>query len=152
MLTPPRLTASGPPPKPAPVGTLDEILAESGREPARPLIYNDRSVALANLLAGDRQPPGILWEETLFSSRLLEYEIWTRPHVRELEEPCSEAARRLIGRVEMLELAASVLVRALDSFPGPGTLRGQAGSRARRVSTRRAKKLAPRGSASSLKS
>ena len=28
VLTPPRLTASGPPPKPAPVGTLDEILAD----------------------------------------------------------------------------------------------------------------------------
>ena len=28
VLTPPRLAASGPPPKPAPVATLDEILAD----------------------------------------------------------------------------------------------------------------------------
>ena len=28
VLTPPRLTASGPPPKPPPVATLDEILAD----------------------------------------------------------------------------------------------------------------------------
>lgn len=28
VLTPPRLATSGPPPKPAPVGTLDEVLAD----------------------------------------------------------------------------------------------------------------------------
>ncbi|MCY3671531.1 MAG: hypothetical protein OXH14_10690 [Alphaproteobacteria bacterium] len=32
ILTPPRLSASGPPPKPAPVTTLDEILDESRRD------------------------------------------------------------------------------------------------------------------------
>ena len=30
-----------------------------------------------------------------------------------------EAARRLIGRVALLELTASVLARALQPFPGP---------------------------------
>ncbi len=48
------------------------------------MIYIDTSVALAHLLAEDRQPPGSLWEETLFSTRLLEYEIWTPLHAREL--------------------------------------------------------------------
>jgi len=40
------------------------------------LIYLDSSVALAHLLAENRQPPPSLWDETLFSSQLLEYEIW----------------------------------------------------------------------------
>lgn len=37
------------------------------------MIYLDTSVALAHLLAEDRQPPASLWDETLVSSRLLEY-------------------------------------------------------------------------------
>ncbi len=87
------------------------------------MIYVDSSVALAHLLAEDRQPPGSLWEETLFSSRLLEYEIWTPLYARGLGESHGEAARWLIGRVAMLELSPSVLVRALDAFPGRKALR-----------------------------
>ena len=87
------------------------------------MIYVDTSVALAHLLAEDRQPPGALWEETLFSSRLLEYEIWVPLHARGLAESHGEAARWLIGRVAMLELSPSVLARALDAFPGPGAPR-----------------------------
>jgi hypothetical protein len=40
------------------------------------LIYLDTSVALAHLLAVDRVPPEALWQETLISSRLIEYEIY----------------------------------------------------------------------------
>lgn len=42
------------------------------------MIYLDTSVALAQLLAEDRVPPEPLWRDSLVSSRLLEYEIWTR--------------------------------------------------------------------------
>ena len=42
------------------------------------MIYLDSSVALAHLLGEDRRPPGELWSETLVSSRLFEYELWTR--------------------------------------------------------------------------
>ena len=87
------------------------------------MIYLDSSAALAHLLAEDRQPPASLWDETLFSSRLLEYEIWTALHARGLTESYGEAARWLIGRVALLELSPSVLARALDAFPGPGALR-----------------------------
>ena len=87
------------------------------------MIYLDSSVALAHLLAEDRQPPASLWDETLFSSRLLEYEIWTPLHARGLAESYGEAARWLTGRVAMLDLAPSVLARALEAFPGPGALR-----------------------------
>ncbi|MCY4429500.1 MAG: PIN domain-containing protein [Rhodospirillales bacterium] len=87
------------------------------------MIYLDTSVALAHLLAEDRQPPGSLWDETLFSSRLLEYEIWAPLHARGLAAAYGEAARWLTGRVAMLELSPAVLARALDAFPGPGALR-----------------------------
>jgi hypothetical protein len=83
------------------------------------LIYLDTSVALAQLLAEDRLPPKELWTETLVSSRLLEYEIWTRVHARRLAGSHGEAVRALIGRVSLLELAPPVLARALEPFPLP---------------------------------
>lgn len=83
------------------------------------MIYLDTSVALAQLLAEDRSPPPSLWRELLVSSRLLEYEVWTRIHARGLAATHSEPARLLIGRVALLELAAPVLARALEPFPLP---------------------------------
>ena len=83
------------------------------------MIYLDTSVALAHLLAEDRQPPASLWRETLVSSRLLEHEIWIPLHGRGLSGVYGEAARRLIGRVALLELTAPVLARALEPLPGP---------------------------------
>ena len=46
------------------------------------MIYLDTSVALAWLLTEDRRRPPSLWDRTLVSSRLLEYEIWTALHRR----------------------------------------------------------------------
>ena len=83
------------------------------------MIYIDTSVALAWLLTDDRRPPVSLWDGTLVSSRLLEYEIWTPLHARGLAASHGEAASRLVGRVALLELAPGVLARALDAFPGP---------------------------------
>ena len=83
------------------------------------MIYVDTSVALAHLLAEDRRPPASFWTDTLVSSRLLEYEIWTRLHARELASSRSEAAHSLIARVSLVELAPPVLTRALDAFPVP---------------------------------
>ena len=83
------------------------------------MIYLDTSVALAQLLAEDRQPPASLWGETLVASRLLEYEIWTRLHSRKIAASHEEAARNLIGRIALLELAPPVLARAMDPFPHP---------------------------------
>ena len=83
------------------------------------MIYVDTSVALAQLLAEDRRPPSSLWSETLVASRLLEYEVWTRLHARNLAESHGEAAQSLIGRFALLELAPPVLARALDAFPAP---------------------------------
>lgn len=83
------------------------------------MIYVDTSVVLAELLAEDRRPGEAFWNETLVSSRLLEYEVWTRVHARKVARTHGEAARALIGRVALLELVAPVLTRALEPFPSP---------------------------------
>lgn len=81
------------------------------------MTYLDTSVALAHLLAEDRKPPAALWQESLVSSRLLEYEIWNCIHSRGLGPTHGEAARQLLGRVALLELSPPVLSRALEPFP-----------------------------------
>lgn len=83
------------------------------------MIYVDTSVALAELLADDRRPNEDFWNQTLVSSRLLEYELWTRVHGRRLARSHGDAARALVGRVALLELVSPVLTRALEPFPKP---------------------------------
>jgi predicted nucleic acid-binding protein len=83
------------------------------------MIYLDTSVALAHLFAEDRRPPDDLWRESLISSRLLEYELWTCVHGRGLGSSHGESVRQLLAAVALLELAPPVLARALDPFPRP---------------------------------
>ena len=83
------------------------------------MIYLDTSVALAHLLAEDRRPPDSLWGRPLVSSRLLEYELWTRLNARGLGASHGEAARRMVERLGVLELLPDVLARALEPFPVP---------------------------------
>ncbi len=83
------------------------------------MIYLDTSVALAQLLSEDRIPPSSLWDETLVSSRLLEYETWNRLHARGHATTHGDLARELLQRVAFLELAPPVLARALEPFPTP---------------------------------
>jgi len=83
------------------------------------LIYLDTSVALAHLLVEDLSPPEKLWQETLISSRLLEYEIWTRIHARKLARSHADEVRTLLGRIALVELSPPVLARALEPFPKP---------------------------------
>lgn len=83
------------------------------------MIYLDTSVALAHLLAEDKQPRDELWSEPLVSSRLLEYELWARIHGRKLGESHGDAVRELLARVAIIELAPQVLRRALEPFPIP---------------------------------
>lgn len=81
------------------------------------MIYLDTSVALAHLFAEDRRPPAELWAEDLISSRLLDYELWTRIHARDLAVTHGDLARLLLARVARLKLSEEVLERALDPFP-----------------------------------
>ena len=83
------------------------------------MIYLDTSAALAQLLAEDRSPPERLWQEPLISSRLLEYEIWTRIHGRKLARSHGDEVRTLLGRIALVELSQPVLTRALEPFPRP---------------------------------
>ena len=83
------------------------------------MIYVDTSVALAQLLAEDRKPPPALWKQPLIASRLLEYEVWTRLNARNLQTSHGESARLLIGRLALIELAPTILERALEPFPMP---------------------------------
>lgn len=83
------------------------------------MIYLDTSVALAQLLAEDREPPAALWRDPLVSSRLLEYEVWTRIHALRLGRTHGDDVRALLGRVALIEMAPPVLARALEPFPTP---------------------------------
>lgn len=83
------------------------------------MTYVDTSVALAELFAEDRRPAPDFWKGPLLSSRLLEYELWTRLNARGAARTHAEAARELLSRVAMVELAPTVLARALDPFPVP---------------------------------
>jgi len=83
------------------------------------MIYLDTSVALAELFAEDRRPADALWREPLISSRLLEYELWTRVNARGAGATHGEAVRELLARVSLVELAPAALARALEPFPLP---------------------------------
>ncbi|MCZ6906927.1 MAG: PIN domain-containing protein [Deltaproteobacteria bacterium] len=83
------------------------------------MIYLDSSVALCHLLTEDRLVPEQLWQESLVSSRLLKYEIWTRINARRLDRSHGDHVRALVGRVALIELTPPVLARALEPFPKP---------------------------------
>jgi predicted nucleic acid-binding protein len=83
------------------------------------LIYLDSSVALAQLLAERIHPPDALWDETLTSSRLLEYEVWTQINARRLALSHGDAARTLTGKIAFLEMTPTILARTLEPFPMP---------------------------------
>src|SRR5207302_1296971 len=55
--------------------------------------YIVSSVALAYLLAEPRSPSTRLWQESLTSSALLEYEVWTRVNALERSGSLGEAVR-----------------------------------------------------------
>ena len=72
-----------------------------------------------NFLAEDRCPPDALWTATLVSSRLTEYEVWTRVQARGLGASHGESVRLLLGRLGWLELLPVVLGQALEPWPVP---------------------------------
>jgi predicted nucleic acid-binding protein len=81
------------------------------------MIYLDTSIVLAQLLAEDRQPPATLWQGTLISSRLLEYEVWVNINRGKREESHGELVRTTLARISYVELAVPVLQRVLEPFP-----------------------------------
>lgn len=83
------------------------------------IVYLDTSVLLARLFAKDRSPPDALWAQTLVASRLLEYEVFNRVHARGAAATHGNDARSLIDRVNLIEMSAQVLGRALLPFAQP---------------------------------
>lgn len=83
------------------------------------MIYVDTSVVLAALFAEDRRPAAEFWAQRLISSRLLEYETWTRLHAKPTSDDVKSVARRLVGCVDLVEMTPIVLARALEPFPLP---------------------------------
>ena len=84
------------------------------------MIYVDSSVVLAQLLAEDRYPEPGFWRDGPFvSSRLLEYEVWNRINSAGLAPTHGEDLRALLARLALLELAPTVLARAIEPFPTP---------------------------------
>lgn len=83
------------------------------------IVYLDTSVVLARLFAEDRSPPDAFWSQTLVASRLLEYEVFCRVHARNVGATHGDAARRLVDRVNLVEMSTRVLGRALLPFARP---------------------------------
>ena len=83
------------------------------------MIYLDTSVVLAQLLSEQRRPPAELWDATLISSRLVEYEVYTVLHLQGLAVTHDEDARILLGGVALLEMTSEILERAKAPFPLP---------------------------------
>jgi predicted nucleic acid-binding protein len=83
------------------------------------VIYVDSSVMLAELFAEERRVASSFWQQDLVSSRLLEYEVWNRIHVRKLAHIVGDRARLLFRYVSFYEMSPVVLARALTPFPVP---------------------------------
>jgi len=81
------------------------------------MVYVDTSVVLAALLAEDHRPPRDFWSNHLVSSRLLEFETWTRLHAEQASTAVADAADILVGMTDLVEMTPTVLARALDPFP-----------------------------------
>lgn len=83
------------------------------------MIYLDTSVVLARLFAEDRSPPDAFWSQTFVASRLLEFEVFNRVHFRGASASHGGDARRLVDRVNLIEMSAQALGRALLPFARP---------------------------------
>lgn len=81
------------------------------------MIYLDTSVFLAHVLGETRRPPDRLWSEVLVSSRLLDYEAWTRVHAYGLGATHGSVMAEALRSLGFLELVPIVLARARDPFP-----------------------------------
>ena len=81
------------------------------------MIYLDSSVVLAHFLVEAQRLPDSAWDQPLTSSRLLEYEVWTRLHAKGLTRSLRPAVLGFFTRVIFVDLAENVLARARDPFP-----------------------------------
>jgi predicted nucleic acid-binding protein len=83
------------------------------------VIYIDSSIALAHLLAEPRSPPTGLWQKSLTSSALLEYEVWNRVNALGRSVSLADEVRALLNRTSLIEMDRPALARALEPWPLP---------------------------------
>lgn len=83
------------------------------------MIYLDSSVVLAQLLVEHRTLPVAAWQQPLISSRLLEYEVWTRINARHLAKSHGAETKVILGGIDFIELTPVVLARAREPFAVP---------------------------------
>jgi predicted nucleic acid-binding protein len=81
------------------------------------VIYLDSSVILAHLFLEERQPAPAFWRQPAVSSRLLEYEVWSRIFARGLGHSLRDEVAAALRKIGMVELDAQSLQRALAPFP-----------------------------------
>jgi predicted nucleic acid-binding protein len=81
------------------------------------VIYIDSSVALAYLLAELRSPQTGLWQQSLASSALLEYEVWNRVNALGRSASLADEVRALLNRTSLIEMDRPALARALEPWP-----------------------------------
>jgi predicted nucleic acid-binding protein len=81
------------------------------------VIYVDSSAVLADVLSENRAPSTAFWRQPLTSSRLLQFEVWNRVHVRAKGQAQSARAAAILARIGMVDLSEMVLDRALKPFP-----------------------------------
>jgi hypothetical protein len=79
--------------------------------------YIDSSVALASVLTELRQPPEALWAKRLFSSRLLEYEVWNRIFAKGMGDTHRGEIDVMLRKIDLVELSRDCLRRALRPYP-----------------------------------
>jgi len=79
--------------------------------------YIDSSVALASVLTEVRQPPEALWTKRLFSSRLLEYEVWNRIFAKGMGDTHCGEIEVMLRKIDLVELSRDSLRRALRPYP-----------------------------------
>lgn len=83
------------------------------------MIYLDSSVLLAHLFDEEKRPDPDFWERPIQSSRLLEYEVWNRLNASRHADVGAEEVRRVLRRIELLDMTPDILSRALQPFPLP---------------------------------
>ena len=83
------------------------------------MIYLDSSIVLAQVRSEDRHPPPEFWNNSFVSSRLLQYETWTRLHAAGRDQAEAEMARGLLIRVSYVELVPEVLDPLVEGLRVP---------------------------------
>ncbi len=78
------------------------------------MIYLDTSVALAQILSENRHPPDPFWTNAFVSSRLIQYEIWTRLNGVGSSKAHRQRALELLNLIGVLEMSPEILESIVD--------------------------------------